>query len=78
MSEDITSQIGAFAAILENCYIHSFSNGVYKDKGTGELCYWVSVNIRYEHKNGGSNGMDMVRADYRSSGWEFSDAGQRR
>lgn len=78
MSDDIAAQTGPFAAILRVCYLASFSNGVFKDKETGEPCYWVSANIRYEHKDGGSNGMDMVRAWYSDSkGWVFKDVGER-
>jgi hypothetical protein len=78
MSDNITSQTGALGAILEYCYIHSFSNGVFKDKQTDQLTYWVSVSIRYQHKDGGSNGMEMVRAWYCGGRWEFVDAGQKR
>ncbi|MCL2235453.1 MAG: hypothetical protein FWB98_03300 [Defluviitaleaceae bacterium] len=78
MSHDIAAQTGAFAAILERCYLGSFSNYVFKDKETGELGYWVTVNIRYEHKDGGSNGMDVVTGWYKeSTGWIFKNAGQR-
>ena len=78
MSEDITNQTGVFATILECCYIHSFSNRVFKSKDTEELGYWVSVSLRYEHKDGGSNGMEMVHAWYHSGEWEFRDVGQKR
>ena len=72
ISEDITNQTGAFAAILKHCYLASFSNGVFRDKETGELGYWVQVSIRYEHKDGGSNGMEVVTAHYTdANGWMF-------
>ena len=76
MSDDITSQTGAFAGILENCCISSFSNGVYKDKETGEPSYWVQVNIQYSHKSGGSNGMEVLTGWYTDAkGWTFRNAG---
>ncbi len=78
MTEDITAQTGAFSAILERCYLHSFSNGVSTDKDSGDPYYWVSVSIAYEHKNGGSNGMEVVRAWHKNSAWEFLNAGERR
>ena len=78
MSSDIAAFCGPFAAILERCYFYSFSNGVFKDKETGKPGYWVSLNIRYEHKDGGSNGMDVVRAWYKNGAWEFANAGERR
>ena len=75
MSDDIASQTGAFASILENANISSFSNGVYKDKETGEPGYWVQVNIQYQHKGGGSNGMEVVTAWYTDGkGWVFKNA----
>jgi len=71
-SDDIASQTGAFAAILKQCYFASFSNGVFRDKETGDLGYWVQVSIRYEHKDGGSNGMEVVTAQYTdANGWMF-------
>ena len=76
MSEDITSHTGPFAAILQSCYFQSFNNGVFRDKKTNELSYWVNVNIQYRHKDGGSNGMDLALAWYSNSkGWIFRDAG---
>ena len=72
MSHDIADQTGAFAAILERCCLASFSNGVFKEKETGELCYWVQVSIRYDHKGGGSNGMEVFSAWYsEAKGWTF-------
>jgi hypothetical protein len=77
MSHDIASQTGAFATILERAYLSSFNNYVYTDKETGEPSYWVTVSIQYEHKNGGSNGMDVATAWYKAStGWVFRNAGK--
>ena len=77
-SDDIASQTGAFGAILEKCYLSSFSNRVYKNKETGELGYWVSVNIQYQHKDGGSNGMEVLRGWYSASkGWIIKTTGRR-
>ena len=76
MSHDIASQTGAFAAILERCSLSSFSNRVFCDKETNELGYWVQVSIQYDHKGGGSNGMEVVTAWYNAStGWVFKNAG---
>lgn len=77
MSADIADQTGAFAAILKSCNLSSFSNSVFKDKETGELGYWVQVHMQYEHKGGGSNGMEVTTARYtKKSGWTFRNAGQ--
>ena len=75
MSDDVTAQTGLYAAILKCCYIQSASSGVYMGE---ELCYWVSVNVRYEHKNGGFNGMEMVFAVYCRGKWTFYNTGQER
>ena len=76
MSDDIASQTGPFAAILKRCNISSFSNSVRRDRGTGEVKYWVIASIQYDHKDGGYNGMEVCRAWYtHSEGWVFKDAG---
>ena len=75
-SENIAEQTGPFSAIFKNCYFYSFNNGVNRNRETNELGYWVSVDIMYEHKDGGSNGMDVIHASYTErTGWVFRDAG---
>ena len=72
MSDDITHQTGAFSAILKHCYFQTFNNRAYKDKESDEFCYWAKISIRYKHKDGGSNGMDITDARYtENKGWEF-------
>lgn len=76
-SENIAEQAGPFAAILKNCYFSSFSNGVSRNRDTNELGYWVCVDIMYDHKDGGSNGMEVVRASFtQRTGWVFRNAGE--
>ena len=77
MSDDIAKQTGAFACMLKRCFIQSSINGVFRHKGTGELEYWAGVNIRYEHKDGGNNGMEGLRAWYKNGEWAFLGAGER-
>jgi hypothetical protein len=77
-SNDIAEQTGAFAAILKECYFYSFSNGVTTDKETNEMFYWVSVTMQYQHKDGGSNGMEVTTATYtEKNGWHFRNVGSR-
>lgn len=77
-SEDITHQTGTFSFILKECVLGAFSNSVYREKETGELGYWVSVSLQYQHKDGGSNGMDVCRAWYTDSkGWIFKNTAER-
>jgi hypothetical protein len=75
MSWDIGGQTGPFAVLLKRCYFHSFNNSVYKDRETGEPGYMAGVRIHCQHKDGSSNGLDVLRARYRSGVWEFLDAG---
>ena len=77
-SVDIKDQTGPFAHILRKCHITYFSNGVCRNKETQEIRYWTTVSIRYQHHDGGSNGMDICYAQYSDSeGWTFKNAGQR-
>ena len=78
MSKDIAGKTGVFTAILERCAIRSSNNRVYADRATGRLTYLVDVDVQFGHKDGGSGGMNLLRAWYRNDAWEFLDAGQRR
>jgi hypothetical protein len=73
-SNNISDSCGIFGKILEYCVIHTFSNSVFEDDKIGELKYWASIHISYQHHDGGSNGMDLFSAKYsKSGGWEFKD-----
>ena len=76
MSDDIAAQTGAFASILGNCCLASVGNKVVREKETNEMLYWVIISLRYEHKDGGSNGMTVLHASYRQNGeWTVLDTG---
>ena len=76
LSDDITYQTGPFSRILKKCQFQSDSNGVCRDRESGELKFWVIMSITYSHKDGGSNGMEVCRAWYNDSeGWIFKDMG---
>lgn len=75
-SEDIASLTGPFSVILDSCCLSSFNCEVKRDRDSGELFYFVSVDIMYEHKAGGSNGMELLWATYAErTGWVFHDVG---
>jgi len=74
-SGDITTQTGLLSAVLNRCHIYSFTGGVDADKKTGELQYWVLVNIRYEHKSGSKNSLGVLRAWYCNGEWGFLEVG---
>jgi len=77
-SNNIASTCGIFGKILEYCVIENFSNEVFEDEESGELRYWVSVNISYQHHNGGSNGMWLFTARYQNGEWSFQDTEPRK
>jgi len=72
-SNNIAASCGIFGKILEYCVIEPFSNSVFEDEETGELRYWASIHITYQHHAGGSNGMDLFSARYSNGVWEFED-----
>jgi len=69
-SENIAHTCGLFGQILESCTVESSSNYVVENYD-GDLRYWVQVSVRYTHKDGGSNGMDLFRAFYENDTWTF-------
>jgi len=75
-SNDIADQCGPFAAILECCRIMNFGGNVVYDEKTGEFRYWTTVSLRYRHKDGGSNGMTVCQAEYKSGRWTFRNIGE--
>jgi hypothetical protein len=72
-SNNIASSCGVFGRILEYCVIGNFSNSVSEDEKTGELYYWVQVSVSYQHRGGGSNGMELLTAWYKNGEWSFRD-----
>lgn len=73
-SNDIKDSTGPFSAALKNARLEQFNSNLYIDSKTGELTYWGSLDIRYEHKGGGSNGMKLLDYKYTpSKGWEITD-----
>jgi len=76
-SDNIVDQTGAFASILESCRVTNFGGGVSRSEENGEFNYWVSISLTYSHMNGGENGMELCRADYKDGKWEYWNAGER-
>jgi hypothetical protein len=74
-SNDIKDQSGVFSAVLKEARIETFNSSFSIDENTGEPRYWGSLVLRYEHKGGGSNGMDLLNIEYnRKEGWKMRDA----
>jgi hypothetical protein len=77
-SNDILASCGVFGKALKSCVIGNFNNNVSKDKETNELFYWVSVDLWYQHLDGGRNGSNLFTAWYKKGEWTFRDASEQR
>jgi len=77
-SNDISPTCGIFSRILEYCVIEKFNSEVFEDKETGELKYWATVYVSYQHHEGGSNGMQLFTAWYSNGEWTFRDVEPRK
>ena len=72
-SSDITEQTGAFAAAFRSCNIVCSNGSVSRDKATGELVMWLQFSIKYTHKDGGRNEIDITNARYFRAMWCMAD-----
>ena len=71
----ILPNTGIFAALLTKCTIEHFNSRLRVTKDGVNRC-WLTICVRYEHKGGGSNGMDVCTAIYdEGKGWEFRNVG---
>ena len=74
-SNDIKADAGVFSSVLKGARLENFNSELYIDKQTGELTYWGSMDIRYQHNDGGSNGMKIMDYRYKqSTGWDITDS----
>ena len=73
-SEDIRSQCGAFGKVLRECRLTQFNSSISFDEKTNEPFYWGSMDLSYQHNEGGSNGMRIMDYTYSTrNGWEMKD-----
>lgn len=74
-SNDISDKAGVFGNVIKSARIETFNSSLSLDEETGEPHYWGTMSLRYESKNGGSNGMELMDIRYdRKSGWQIKDA----
>ena len=74
-SEDIRSQCGAFGKVLKECRLTQFNSSISFDEKTNEPFYWGSMDLSYQHNEGGSNGMRIMDYTYSiQNGWEMKDS----
>lgn len=73
-SEDIRSQCGPFGEVLRECRLTQFNSSITFDEKTNEPYYWGSMDLQYQHNDGGSNGMKVMDYTYsKKNGWEMTD-----
>ena len=74
-SNDIKADTGVFSSVLKSARLENFNSELYIDQQTGEPTYWGSLDLRYQHNGGGSNGMELMRYKYNSkTGWDITDS----
>ncbi len=74
-SQDVRDACGVFGMILSNCVISTFGTGFYKNSDD----IWGRMDLQYSHKEGGSNGMDLLQYEYsQENGWRFRLVGEDR
>lgn len=73
-SNDIKGDAGIFSSVLKNVNLEEFNSQLYIDKN-GEFTYWGSMDLRYEHNSGGTNGMKLLDYKYNTkTGWDITDS----
>lgn len=73
-SEDIRSQCGPFGEVLKECRLQQFNSSITFDEKTNEPYYWGTMDLQYQHNDGGTNGMKVMQYTYsKKNGWEMTD-----
>lgn len=73
-SDDIKEQCGPFGKVLRDCRLTQFNSSITFNDKTGEPYYWGSMDLSYQHNDGGSNGMKVMDYVYsKSKGLEITD-----
>lgn len=74
-SNDIKADTGIFSSVLKSARLENFNSELYIDRQTGEPTYWGSLDLRYQHNGGGTNGMQLMQYKYNSkTGWDITDS----
>lgn len=71
-SQDISDKIGFLKLIFSEINIEQFNSEV-REKNEN-MFWWGTVDFRYKHPHGGSNGCTFLTFRYdERSGWEFDE-----
>lgn len=73
-SNDIKADTGVFSSVLKGAKLENFNSSLSISED-GELSYWGSMEIRYQHNGGGTNGIEIMQYTYKSkTGWDITDS----
>lgn len=73
ISPNIVDYCGAFAAVCKWVEVSRFGFSIRYDTDTNQPMMWFGVQLRYESKLGGTNGLTILNAYYTNEdGWTFS------
>lgn len=83
-TDNVVDKCGIFQLAIKECYIGTFSTGIaFSDKDEEEAnwsnpFWWGSIDLRYSSHGGGSNGMEILRFNYKKDGgWDFRESRER-
>ncbi len=71
-ASDVTGCAGIFSSVLRKCRIGTFSQHIEWTEADG-FKVWFQLSLRYEHFDGGSNGMNIAAFRFQNGEWTMSD-----
>lgn len=73
-SNDIKQDTGVFSSVLKGARLENFNSNLSISED-GELSYWGTMSLRYQHNGGGTNGMEIMQYTYKDkTGWDITDS----
>lgn len=73
-SNDIKQDTGVFSSVLKGARLENFNSSLSISED-GELSYWGTMSLRYQHNGGGTNGMEIMQYTYKDkTGWDITDS----
>ena len=73
-SNDIKQDTGVFSSVLKGARLENFNTSLSISED-GELSYWGTMELKYQHNRGGTNGMEIMSYTYKSkTGWDITDS----
>ena len=71
---DVEQDTGVFSSVLKGARLENFNTSLSISED-GELSYWGTMELRYQHNRGGTNGMEIMSYTYKSkTGWDITDS----